>query len=391
MDSSHAISEAHGLSARCLEDEATGSTGSYGPGVIAFEVSRDFTNATSVEESDRLWEQEYQRLNNVLESLPANRTYMPTILLIAWSGEKLAPEMLRVDIVQRMKDAFTTLELDRVLEGFRVLVLTSADKLETVFQEGLSRVYFDLSGKVIQSVAIEDFIAPFVTAWRFALDRGLGLVTREETVNWPLYGHLFQLMVALLNDLSKSVWEVVQEADPASCDPPMLPTFLPHIIEEEQNMYQAVLDYLTAKEFLSFVTVNILRLQLQHHFDYHDAFPLREALESLASHFITETTLSAGLVDIRASNEHEKRVARFKDLTNEGVSHLEAPAMKRKRRSKDDESTPKRLKPDQGDGTLAAAGPIQASVQSSPPKTPVSAAMLLQAIREAREKHRLSS
>lgn len=41
-------------------------------------------------------------------------------------------------------------------------------------------------------------------------------------------------MVALLNDLSKSVWEVVQEADPASCDPPMLPAFLPHVIEEEQ-------------------------------------------------------------------------------------------------------------------------------------------------------------
>lgn len=67
------------------------------------------------------------------------------------------------------------------------------------------------------------------------------------------------------------------------------------------------------------------------------AFPLREALESLASHFITETTLSAGLVDIRASSEHEKRVARFKDLTNEGILHLEAPVVKRKRKSKDDE------------------------------------------------------
>lgn len=54
-----------------------------------------------------------------------------------------------------MKDAFTTSELDRILEGFRVFVFTSADKLETVFQEELSHVYFDLSGKVVQSVAIE--------------------------------------------------------------------------------------------------------------------------------------------------------------------------------------------------------------------------------------------
>ncbi|KAG7441941.1 uncharacterized protein BT62DRAFT_936575 [Guyanagaster necrorhizus] len=162
------------------------------PGVVIFECTPLEGVVDDLERKYRLLD-DCSRLRDIIKSLPGNRHYVPSLLVIWWAEEENArPASEFADMVRK----FST---EGTVRSYEVLSITSTTKdLDSKFAESIGALDFDLEGRLVKGLAVkgvlklfESILEPFTQEW-------LGNCSTRGSFNWVLYGRFLKVIVDLV-------------------------------------------------------------------------------------------------------------------------------------------------------------------------------------------------
>ncbi|KAI9455637.1 SAC3/GANP/Nin1/mts3/eIF-3 p25 family-domain-containing protein [Boletus coccyginus] len=174
------------------------------PGVVIFELT-PMTGVTDLLGRKYRVLEDCTRLREIIEAFPADRHYVPSLLCIAWSERDLDSFKDFDDMTRSM------VEGGMLTSMHELLINTAALDVEFKLEELLHAVPFDLEGRLVKRVSLDDFFKTWEHPWEETTARWLGHCIVYGEFNWDLYGKLLEGCIRLLTQIIYSVIALLRE------------------------------------------------------------------------------------------------------------------------------------------------------------------------------------
>lgn len=172
------------------------------PGIIIFE-------RTPVGEVEDPLERKYRmlddcsRLRDIIESLPPDRHFIPSLLTISWSGGE-------PDSSSDFGDMIAAILHDEIASSHVDLSLTSTGSdLDFRFQSALESVKIDAEGKLVRWMSVLDLFRQWKPIWQTFTSQGLEQCAVNGEFDWCFLGRFLELCIELLNTISSAALQLM--------------------------------------------------------------------------------------------------------------------------------------------------------------------------------------
>ncbi|KAG9312753.1 SAC3/GANP/Nin1/mts3/eIF-3 p25 family-domain-containing protein [Chiua virens] len=324
------------------------------PGIVVFERTPLTDVADLLGRKYRVLE-DCTRLREIIEAFPLNRHYVPSLLCIGWSERDPDASKDFDDMVESMVAG------GMLTSTHEVLISTAALDVEPKLRESLHSIPFDLEGRLVKRVSLNDLFSDWEHQWEEMATRWLGNCVVYGDFNWDLYGKLLEGCTRLFAQIVDCMTSLLREDG--------VPSDIPHLqlvkTMDSNTTFDAVLDWLWALPETGFTA--LLTDDIKAHRDLGRDFPTMTFLSQLYAltrpiaahaadvdpevmHFLSRSRLDEESKKVRAlvtTFEEEmrgfhfaklkpsKRLASFADSSS---SRLSTPRSKKQRLSVSDDS-----------------------------------------------------
>ncbi|KAJ3510677.1 hypothetical protein NLJ89_g4539 [Agrocybe chaxingu] len=239
------------------------------PGVVVFECTPLGDVADDLEKKYRVLD-DCSRLRELIKTLPSDRHFIPSLLIICWAEEDQASS------ASDFFDMANRLVSESVFQSCQAFAMTSATKdLDNKLNCVLSSMNLDTEGKLVQSLSSKGVFKLFESSFRTFVTEWMENCAVSGHINWNLYGQVVQASISILNTLSQSVHSLL-ELGPFQ-DP--LPAFDYTQLDDSESAYDDVNDWLCSLS--SRDDARMIAMDIQSHRNIGQEFPLRILLDHL--------------------------------------------------------------------------------------------------------------
>ncbi|KAG1824658.1 SAC3/GANP/Nin1/mts3/eIF-3 p25 family-domain-containing protein [Suillus subaureus] len=203
------------------------------PGIIIFE-------RTPVGEVEDPLERKYRmlddcsRLRDIIESLPPDRHFIPSILTISWPGGE-------PDSSSDFSDMIAAILHDEIAFSHVDLSLTStASDLDSRFQSALQSVKVDTEGKLVRWMSVLDLFRQWKPIWQTFTSQRLEQCIVNGEFDWGFLGRFLELCIELLNTISSTALQLMG----GNIFGDVLPNLKLQHVRDSDSMFDAVLQWL---------------------------------------------------------------------------------------------------------------------------------------------------
>ncbi|KAF9265005.1 hypothetical protein L218DRAFT_924765 [Marasmius fiardii PR-910] len=241
------------------------------PGVVVFECT-PLEGADELEKKYRILD-DCSRLREVFNSFPPQRYFVPSILIVWWTGSEGESQSRMPE--SDLSNMLNKLVQDSIITSFCVFSISATTKdLDAKFHDALGKLTLDVEGRLIRAVSLtavfrlfDDKIRPFMAEWIENCAVG-------GEFNWIVYGRLVQAIGELLRTTVRLVAKLLDRSDDEN-----LPVFMGSDVDDSPSAYEAAFAWLSevsVKEFKEDVAVD-----LQGHQALGKVFPSTVFLDHL--------------------------------------------------------------------------------------------------------------
>ncbi|KAK0201245.1 SAC3 domain-containing protein [Desarmillaria ectypa] len=240
------------------------------PGVIIFECTPLEGVTDDLERKYRLLD-DCSRLRDIVKSLPENRHYVPSLLVIWWAEEENAQPASEVaEMVQKLATEGT-------VGNFEILSITSMTKdLDFKFAESIGALNFDLEGRLVKGLTVkgvlrlfESILEPFMQEW-------LDNCSARGSFNWVLYGRFLKVVVDLMRSIVRDSAKLLR-IDVED----KIPSFEPQNLADSETAFDNALSWLAGIDID--IATGPISLDLQTQRDLGRGFPSLTFLDHIRS------------------------------------------------------------------------------------------------------------
>ncbi|KAG0696325.1 SAC3/GANP/Nin1/mts3/eIF-3 p25 family-domain-containing protein [Suillus ampliporus] len=203
------------------------------PGIIIFE-------RTPVGEVDDPLERKYRmlddcaRLRDIIESLPPDRHFIPSLLTISWSGG--GP-----DSSADFNDMVAAILHDEISSSHVDLSLTStASDLDSKFQSALQSLKLDTEGKLVRWMSVPDLFKQWKPIWQTFTSQRLEQCTFNGEFDWGFLGRFLELCTELLDAISSAALQLMS----GSVFGDVLPSLQLRHVRDSDSTFDVILQWL---------------------------------------------------------------------------------------------------------------------------------------------------
>lgn len=203
------------------------------PGIIIFE-------RTPVGEVEDPLERKYRmlddcsRLRDIVESLPPDRHFIPSLLTISWSGEEPSSSSDFNDMIAAiLHDEISSSHVDLSLAS------TALD-LDSRFQSALQSLKVDTEGKLVRWMSVPDLFGLWKPIWQTFTSQRLEQCTIDGEFDWGFLGRFLELCIDLLIAISSAALQLMS----GSIFGDVLPNLKLQHARDSDSMFDAVLQWL---------------------------------------------------------------------------------------------------------------------------------------------------
>ncbi|KAK7046765.1 nuclear export factor [Favolaschia claudopus] len=250
------------------------------PGVIVFEC-------TPLEGVDDDLERKYRilddctRLRDIINALPENRHFVPSLLLFVWTADEAESTSETVLLKGDLLDMVNKLLADSVISSFCAFRVTAATtELDRKFEDALNLLQFDVCGTLVQSLTLRDVFKIFDPAFHSFITEWMNSCSVTGQFDWTLYCRLLDAAVNLLNTTASLATSLLGiEADNLS-----LPAFRPdwNWVRDSDSTFEAVGSWLDNPQ-LNTLAAGVVATDLQSHREIGREFPTTAFVDHLRS------------------------------------------------------------------------------------------------------------
>ncbi|KAG2155297.1 SAC3/GANP/Nin1/mts3/eIF-3 p25 family-domain-containing protein [Suillus bovinus] len=205
------------------------------PGIIIFE-------RTPIGEVEDRLERKYRmlddcsRLRDIIESLPPDRHFIPSLLTISWSGEE-------IECSSDFNDMITAILHDEISSSHVDLSLTStALNIDSRFQSALQSLEVDTEGKLVRWMSVPDLFRLWKPIWQTFTSQQFKQCTVDGEFDWGFLGRFLELCIDLLATISSAVLQLLSGSISIFGD--ILPNLKLQHVRDSNSMFDAVLQWL---------------------------------------------------------------------------------------------------------------------------------------------------
>lgn len=203
------------------------------PGIIIFE-------RTPVGEVEDPLERKYRmlddcsRLRDIIESLPPDRHFIPSLLTISWSGGE-------PDSSADFNDMIAAILHDEISSSHVDISLTStASDLDSRFQSALESLKLDAEGKLVRWMSVPDLFRQWRPIWHTFTSQRLEQCIFNGEFDWGFLGRFLELCIELLNNISGAALQLMN----GSIFGDVLPNLKLQYARDSDSMFDAVLQWM---------------------------------------------------------------------------------------------------------------------------------------------------
>ncbi|KAF8063426.1 SAC3/GANP/Nin1/mts3/eIF-3 p25 family-domain-containing protein [Lyophyllum atratum] len=239
---------------------------SNSPGIIVFE-STPLTGVTDdLERKYRILD-DCTRLRDIVNAFPANRHFVPSLLVISWVEEGHHTAALDfVDMVNKLVESHS-------ISSYHTFSVTSATTdLDEKLGEALNTLSLDLDGNLVRSLTIRGAFKTFEPAFTSFISEWIENCSHDSYFDWYIFGQIVHAAVALMDTTTRSVLGLISE-EPYDT----FPAFDSSGVTDNSSAYDHIIAWLSAMGG----SAENIALNLQTHRDIGQDFPAREFLEQL--------------------------------------------------------------------------------------------------------------
>ncbi|ETW76545.1 hypothetical protein HETIRDRAFT_460814 [Heterobasidion irregulare TC 32-1] len=217
-----------------------GDESAESPGLIVFECSPLEGIEDEIERKYRILD-DCSRLREVVEALPEDRHFVPSILFINWGeGEQAS---VSHDILAMVEDFVVKGDLN----SHCTFSLTSTTiDLDTRLLESLRPMPLDVSGRLIEILSWNGLLKLVISPWREFAEDWVTRCAADNEVDWHLYSQVLRTLIELMNILSR---HVISRFDNVESYTDPLPLLGNDTIQDSQAMYEVAFAWLDQPDF----------------------------------------------------------------------------------------------------------------------------------------------
>ncbi|KAK2464989.1 hypothetical protein APHAL10511_003065 [Amanita phalloides] len=251
------------------------------PGVIVFECTPVQNVKDDIERKYHILD-DCARLRDIIKVLPRRRHYIPSLLLIRWGDTNASMDNSDFsDMVQKFAD-------DSVIGDVRVFPVTSEAKdLDVKFKEALSNLQLDTTGKLVESLTVQDLFKRFESVLDSFASEWLENSIINGEFDWTIYGVAVKVTLEIINDLIGSILPLLNLESPIT-----LPEFDCSAIDYNDAAYESAYSWLS--ELPGDLYIERVIQDLHFHREIGQDFPARIFLKHVLDIAIHLTEVRAG-------------------------------------------------------------------------------------------------
>jgi len=210
------------------------------------------------------------RLREVIETFPEGRYFIPSVLFILWGqDEGEAPP----DDLGRMAGDY---EVKGTIGSHSTFSLSSNTRdLDEKFRRVLSSMDLDTTGGLVEIMSRQEYLQLVIAPWKdFASDWVVRCSTDNE-VDWVLFGKVFEMLVKLMNTLSRHFTSRLDES--AVTNP--LPEIRLDGVKSSSELFDVTFRWLEHKDLRT--PSREFRIMLQSYRTSDTDFPVHASVSAL--------------------------------------------------------------------------------------------------------------
>ncbi|OJA16646.1 hypothetical protein AZE42_04045 [Rhizopogon vesiculosus] len=171
---------------------------------------------------------------NIIESLPPDRHFTPSLLTISWSDG--GP-----DSSTDFNDMIASILQDKIASSHVDLALTStASDLDVKFQAALQSLKLDTEGNLVQWTSVPDLFRQWKCIWQTFTSQQLEQSTLNGEFGWSFHGKFLELCIELLNAISSAVLQLTSGNNLEG----VLPSLEMQHVRDSDSTFDVVLQWL---------------------------------------------------------------------------------------------------------------------------------------------------
>ncbi|KAF8489184.1 hypothetical protein F5888DRAFT_1796223 [Russula emetica] len=241
---------------------------SRSPGLVVFECTPLYSVDDEIEKKYRVLD-DCARLREVIETFPDDRHFIPSVLFILWNEDdsETLPDDLR-----HMTDDY---KAKGTTGSYATFSLSSKTKdLDEKFGEVLGSMELDTAGGLVEILSRQEYLQLIIGPWKdFASDWVARCST--DNVDWVLFSKVFEVLVKLMNTLSRHFTTRLDESAVAS----PLPEILLDGVKSSSELYDAIFGWLEHKNLRT--PSREFRTMLQSYRTPNADFPVHASVSAL--------------------------------------------------------------------------------------------------------------
>ncbi|KAG1893364.1 SAC3/GANP/Nin1/mts3/eIF-3 p25 family-domain-containing protein [Suillus fuscotomentosus] len=205
------------------------------PGIIIFERTPIGEVEDPLERKYRMLD-DCSRLRDIIESLPPDRHFIPSLLTICWSGEE-------PDSSSDFNDMIAAILHDEISSSYVNLSLTStASDLDSRFQSALQSLKVDTEGKLVRWMFVPDLFRLWKPIWQTFTSQRLEQCIVDGEFDWGFLGRFLELCIDVLITISSAALQLM--GGNTTIFENILPNLKLQHVRDSDSMFDAVLQWL---------------------------------------------------------------------------------------------------------------------------------------------------
>jgi len=169
---------------------------SHSPGLVVFESS-PLHGVDEIGMKYRVLD-DCARLREVIETFPEDRHFNPSILFVLWDEDE--SEVLPDDLRLMVGDY----EAKGIIGSHATFSLTlKTTDLDEKFRQVLSSVDLDTTGGLVEILSRQEYLRLVIVPWKDFASDWVARCTTDNEVDWVLFSKLLEVLVNLMNTLSR--------------------------------------------------------------------------------------------------------------------------------------------------------------------------------------------
>lgn len=242
---------------------------SRSPGLVMFECTPLYGVDDEIEKKYQVLD-DCARLREVIETFPDDRHFIPSVLFILWNEDE--SEMLPDDLRYMANDY----EAKGTTGSYGTFSLSSKTKdLDEKFGEVLGSMGLDTAGGLVEILSRQEYLQLIIGPWKDFASDWVARCCTDSDVDWVLYSKVFEMLVKLMNTLSR---HFTTRLDESAVESP-LPEIRLDGVKSSSELYDAVFGWLEHKNLRT--PSREFRMMLQSYRTPNADFPVHASVSAL--------------------------------------------------------------------------------------------------------------